>query len=144
MRKIDIILDIEHNNMLNNLLAEYEGSMSDAISDIIEYYYNNRQHPRVKVEQSKIDSCILDGIVLSEKDAQLVKQLLLEKKTRAEKELSNISYKEGDSSWWHNGSKVQADYACKLQYDSINAIKQCDNIVKAIDELIEQRVKHDA
>lgn len=144
MKKLEITLDTEHNNMLKNLLADYEGSMSDAISDIIAYYYNNRQHPRVKVEQSKIDSYILDGLEMSEKDAQLVKQLLLEKKTRAEKELSNISYKEEDNSWWYGGSRVQADDACKIQYDSINTIKRCNNIITAIDELIEQREKHDA
>ena len=144
MKKLEITLDTEHNNMLKNLLADYEGSMNDAISDIIAYYYNNKQHQRVKVEQSKIDSYILDGLVMSEKDAMLVRNLLITEKTKAEKELGYILYKEEDNSWWHGGCKVQTDDACKVQYDSINTIKRCNNIITAIDELIEQRVKHDA
>lgn len=144
MKKLEITLDTEHNNMLKNLLADYEGSMNDAISDIIAYYYNNKQHQRVKVEQSKMDSYILDGLVMSEKDAMLLRNLLIAEKTKAEKEISRILYKEEDNFWLYGGSKVQAEDACKVQYNSINTIKRCNNIITAIDELIEQRLKHDA
>lgn len=144
MKKLEITLDTEHDNMLKNLLADYEGDMNHAISEIIAYYYMSIQHPAIRVERNRMDSYILDGLEMSEKDAMLVRNLLIAEKTKAEKELGYILYKEEDNSWWYGGSRVQADNACKVQYDSINTIKRCDNIVKALDELIEQRLKHDA
>ena len=140
----EITLDEEHNNMLKNLLADYDGSLNQAISDIIAYYYNNIQHPTIRVERNKMDSYILDGLEMSEKDALLLRQLLLAEKAKAERELSYILYKEEDNSWWYGGSKVQAENACKVQYDSVNMVQRCSNIVKALDELIEQRLSHDA
>lgn len=140
----EITLDEEHNNMLKNLLADYDGSLNQAISDIIAYYYNNIQHPTIRVERNKMDSYILDGLEMSEKDAMLVRNLLIAEKTKAENELSRILYKEEDNSWLYGGCKVQADDACKVQYDSLNTIKRCNNIVKALNELIEQRLRHDA
>ena len=66
MKKLEITLDTEHNNMLNNLLADYDGSMNKAISDIIAYYYNSIQHPTIRVERNRMDSYILDGLEMSE------------------------------------------------------------------------------
>ncbi len=145
MGKLEITLDTEHENMMKNLLTDYDGSQNQAISDIIAYYYNYvKAHPTIRVAHTKMDSYILDGLEMSEKDALLIRHLLISEKTKAEKELSYILYKEEDNTWWYGGSKVQADAACKVQYDSINTIERCNNIVKALDELIEQRERHDA
>lgn len=132
-------LDDKHLNMLNNILEKFECNYDRTLAELIESYYNRMMHPTVKVEHLEDDSDFLDDLELSEKDAILIKETLKRSKQDAMNKINSIKYKEEDKKWWSGGCKVTAEYAANLLYTQYNTIKSCENIINALDKLVEQR-----